>query len=119
MKNNILLKISRILLATNAILWLIAATYFSFSSFGIDSHWLIKILLFLESVLYTVSYVGLIKKIKTIYLFSIVLTFGNTILSVTDQIDLSDIVSLILSGSTFVSLLLLWNYFIKNHTNSE
>lgn len=55
--------------------------------------------------IHDIFYVGIVKKIRIIYLFAIVLAFSNTILSLTDQVDLSDIISLILSGTTFISLI--------------
>ena len=114
MHKNHLIKISKILLITNTIFWLIIASYFSLSKFGANAHWIIKILLFLESILYTISYVGVVKKIKIIYLFAIILAFGNTILSLTDQIDLSDIISLLLSAITFLFLLSIWKIIFNN-----
>jgi hypothetical protein len=60
------------------------------------------------------SLVGIMRRIKIIYLFSIILALGNTILSVTDQIGLSDVVSLVLSALVFLNLVLIWgNIFTK------
>jgi lysylphosphatidylglycerol synthetase-like protein (DUF2156 family) len=111
MKQNTLLKISKNLLIINALFWLFIAVYFSFSDYGKDSYLFIKVLLFLESVFYFISVVGVIKKIKIIYFGAIILSLGNTVLSITDQIDLSDIISLFLSFITFLSLVSLWNIF--------
>lgn len=105
MDKQVLLKTSKSLLIINVIFWLFIAFY---SYFGTNSHLIIKGLLFLESILYFVGYIGVAKKTKIIYLFSLILAFGNTILSLTDQIDLSDIVSLVLSFITFLSLISVW-----------
>jgi len=110
MNESFLLKTCKLLLIANITFWVFIAFYFSFSKFGENAHWIIKALLFMESILYFISYIGLVKNVKIIYLFAVILAFGNTILSITDQIDLSDIVSLILSGLTFISLLSIWKY---------
>lgn len=113
MKKHHLIKLCNVLLIINTFFWLIIASYFSLSKFGENAHWIIKALLFLESILYLISYVGITKKIRIIYLFTIVLAFGNTILSITDQVDLSDIISLILSGMTFLSLISIWKIIFQ------
>jgi hypothetical protein len=111
MKQNTLLKIVKNLLTINVLFWLFIALYFSFSDYGSNGYFIIKVLLFLEPVFYLISLVGVMKKIKIIYLGSIILSLGNTLLSITDQVDLSDIISLFLSLITFLSLIFLWKIF--------
>lgn len=113
MNKSFLLKTCKSLLIANIIFWTLVAFFFSFSHYGESAHWIIKALLFLEAILYLISYVGIVKKIRIIYLFAIILAFGNTILSITDQIDLSDIISLILSGITFLSLTSIWKIIFQ------
>jgi hypothetical protein len=110
-----LLKSCQFLLIVNIAFWVFAAFYFSFFNFATNSNYLIiKILLFTEPILYLISLVGVIKKIKLIYIFSILFTLGNAILSITDQVGLYDAISLILSASVFLNLIFIWKYiFIK------
>lgn len=116
MNNPILLKSCKLLLLVNTIFWLVLAIYFSFFEYEDNNNLIvIKILLFLESIFYFIALIGVIKKIKLIYLAAIILALGNTILSLTDQIDLSDIISLILSGVTFINLILIWKLIFKNN----
>ncbi len=104
-----LLKSCQLLLIANIVFWLLTAVYFSFFKFATnDNYFILKILLFAEPVLYSLSLVGIVKRIKIIYLFSILLTFGNTILSITDQMGIYDYLSLGLSILAFLNLLLLW-----------
>ncbi len=106
-KNN-LLKLCQLLLATNLVFWFLVAFYFSFFKFVTNGNYFVfKLLLFLEPILYLVSLVGILKKIKLVYFFSLLLTFGNAVLSVTDQMGVYDYLSLGLSILTFVSLLVI------------
>jgi hypothetical protein len=116
-----LLKSCQLLLAANIIFWMFIACYFSFFEYVGDNNYLIiKILLFSEPILYLVSFIGINKKIKIIYLSSIILAFVNTILSITDQIDLSDIISLVLSALLFLNLILIWkNVLTKREKNKS
>lgn len=100
-----LLKSCQLLLIVNIIFWLLIA----FSSLlWSNSHLIIKTLLFVEPVIYFVSLLGIRRRIKTVYLFSIILALGNTILSITDQMGLSDVASLVLSALVFLNLVLIW-----------
>jgi hypothetical protein len=101
-----LLASCRFLLIVNTVFWLFAASYFSFFAYpGNNSYLTIKVLLFAEPALYFVALIGIIKKIRLIYLFSLLLALGNAVLSVTDEIDLSDVISLVLSVLVFISLI--------------
>ena len=114
MIKNKFLQSCKLLITINIVFWLFISFYFSFFEYpGNSSYLLIKILLFTEPLFYLISLIGLIRRIKLIYLFSIILAFGNTILSLTDQINLSDIISLILSLLVLVNLFLLWKYIFK------
>jgi hypothetical protein len=109
-------KSCQILLVANIIFWLLIA----FSSLlGSNNYLVIKLLLFIEPILYFVSLVGVVKKIKIIYLFSILLALGNSILSVTDQMGLSDIVSLILSSLVLLNLIFVWKNIFTNVERTE
>jgi hypothetical protein len=111
MNKSIRLKTAIILFITNTLFWVFVATFMSLSEFRTNTNIIVKALLFVEALLYLICAYGLYKKMKLIYLFSLVLTFGNSILSLTDQLDVSDILSFILSLLTFGILLTLWSYF--------
>jgi hypothetical protein len=97
-------KITKLLLAFNVFFWLII----SFLQLGANLHNFIKTLLFLEVILYAISFYGVLMKIKVFYFLALILTLGNSILSVTDELDPSDIFSLAISLITFISLLSIW-----------
>lgn len=100
---------SIVLLISNTLFWFFAAIFLSFSEFATNANIIVKTLLFIEALLYLICTYGLYKKIKLIYLFSLLLTLGNSILSLTDELDISDFVSFILSLLTFTTLLTLWS----------
>lgn len=108
MSNPIRLKASIALLIANTIFWFFAASFLSFSNFGANANMVVKALLFMEAFLYLICVYGLYKKYKLVYLFSLILTFGNSILSLTDELDISDLASFILSLVTFITLLTFW-----------
>jgi hypothetical protein len=109
-------KITKYLLIINVLFWLgisIFSTYLTLSGTGYSSV-LINILLFLEVILCLICYIGVPKQIRLIYLLSLVLSFGNTVLSLTDQVDLSDVISFIISGITFGVLVSLWKPIMRS-----
>lgn len=109
-----LIKSCQIIAIINIIFWLAIAIYFSFFKFAsYENYLIIKLLLFLEPVFFAIVLVGLIKKIKIIYIFSILFVFANGLLSITDELGLYDIASLILNLSLLTNLLLIWKYFSK------
>ena len=81
---------------------------------GSSNYLVIKILLFMEVILYSISLIGVSNKIKLIYLGSIILAFGNTVLSLTDQIGVVDIMSFVLSLLAFVNLLIIWKHIFRS-----
>ncbi|NTV30446.1 nucleotidyltransferase domain-containing protein [candidate division WWE3 bacterium] len=104
------------LVGFNALFWLIAAILFALLSPNLSGYGLIQSLLFLESVLYVIGYVGIKRNIKIIYLGAVVLSFGNSLLSITDQLGVVDIFCLGVSFVTFISLVLRWRrVFNKSH----
>ena len=110
-----LIKSCQFLLFINIIFWLFMVFYSFFYRYANNNNFLIiKILLFIEPILYFISLIGINKRIKLIYLCSIILAFGNTVLSVTDQIGLSDVISLLLSFFVFLNLVLIWKYIFKS-----
>jgi hypothetical protein len=114
MNTKVVIKIRKALVITNIVFWLFIASYFSFFRFLTDSNYaLIKVLLFSESLLYCIVWVGLYKKSRLIYLFSLIFTLGNSLLSITDEFGLFDLVSLVLSFLTFLSLCTAWRLIMK------
>ena len=107
-----LIKSAKILLGINIIFWTVMAVYFLFT----DNYWLIKIFLLLEPILFAVIWLGLTKKIKLIYILSLLFILINVILSLTDETGLYDLISLILNLLILINLLLLWQY-VFNYKN--
>lgn len=106
---NLPLIFCKIILITNIIFWTIMAIYFSFFKFASNEHYLIlKVLLFFEPLFFAIALIGVIKKIKIIYLLSIIFVFLNAILSITDEVGTYDIISLILSILALICFLLVW-----------
>jgi hypothetical protein len=116
MKKSLLIT-SKILLIINIIYWGLIASYFSFFKFTSSDNYLIfKILLFLEPLFFIIALFGFINKIKTIYIFSIIFIFFNTLSSITDQVGFYDIISLILNILTLGCLLLAWKQTFNKTT---
>lgn len=113
MSKSKLLKSCQILLVVNIIFWLFIVLSSLFGDAG-ESNFIVIALLLAEPVLYFVSLVGITKKVKLIYLLSIILASGNTVLSITDQVGILDIISLFLSALVLLNLIVIWNYIFKN-----
>lgn len=104
---NLSLTFCKIILVANITFWTITATYFSFFKFYFNENYLIlKVLLFFEPLFFIIILIGLVKKIKIVYVFSIIFVFLNAILSITDEVGVYDITSLILNILAFIGLLL-------------
>ena len=106
-----LVKSCQYLLIINIAFWLFMSFY---HLIGSSNYLVIKILLFMEVILYSISLIGVSNKIKLIYLGSIILAFGNTVLSLTDQIGVVDIMSFVLSLLAFVNLLIIWKHIFRS-----
>jgi len=103
----------KVLLITNIIFWAAMALSFSFSELAShDNYLLIKILLFLEPAIFAVILFGLSRRDKVIYALSIPFAVTNAILSITDDMGIYDIISLILSLAVFVNLLFIWKHVL-------
>lgn len=108
------LKTSHYLLGVNIVFWFFIAIYFSFFKFAEKPEYLIlKILLFFEPLIFVGLLVGIAKKIKIIYILGLFFLIINVILSITDEIGLFDIMSLLLNITTFVNLLSIRSHFLK------
>lgn len=104
----------KIILIANIVFWTVMAIYFSFFKFTSNEYYLIlKVLLFFEPLFFAIAFIGLIKEIKIIYVLSIIFVFLNTILSITDEVGIYDIISLILNILALISLLLVWKQIFK------
>ncbi|MDF2611326.1 MAG: hypothetical protein K0R92_2800 [Lachnospiraceae bacterium] len=101
------LKLCKILLVINIVFWLIISI--GYSIYNADSvstlYSLIKVLLFLEPVLFLILLIGTIKKNRLIYLSGLILTFFNVVGSVMDELGVIDVFSMMLSLCTFIILL--------------
>lgn len=116
---NLPLIFCKTLLIINIIFWSIMAVYFSFYKFASNENYLIlKILLFFEPLLFAIVLIGLIKGIKIIYVLSIIFVLINAVLSITDEVGIYDIISLILSILALISLFLVWKQIFKKKVAS-
>jgi hypothetical protein len=112
---DLIIKITKILLIINAGFWLEIAVYFSFFKYaGKTGLIFVNIMLFLQPVLYIFSFIGINKKIKYIYIFSIFFVISNALLSISGGFGIYDKISLILNIITLIFLMLIKKYiFIK------
>jgi hypothetical protein len=101
------IKMCKLLVLSNFIFWLIIAVGYSIYNTDLVSglYTVIKILLFLEPILFLVLLIGILKQIKIIYLLGLILTLLNSVLSITDELGILDLISLILSLGTLISLI--------------
>jgi len=92
-----ILKINYAFIVLNIFFWLFVAIYFSFFKFAQrPDYLLIKILLFFESLFFVLLLIGIANSIKIIYWGGLCFVFVNVLLSVTDQMGLFDLISLLL-----------------------
>jgi hypothetical protein len=116
---NLPLIFCKIILIANIVFWTVMAIYFSFFKFSSNEYYLIlKVLLFFEPLFFAIALIGLIKEIKIIYVLSTIFVFLNAILSITDEVGIYDIISLILNILALVSLSLVWKQIIKKKITS-
>jgi hypothetical protein len=109
-----LLKTNYYLLGFNIIFWFFIVIYFSFFKFVYKPEYLIiEILLFFEPLIFIGLLVGIVRKIKIIYILGLFFLVINAVLSITDELGLFDIISLLLSITTFITLLSIHNIFLK------
>lgn len=101
-------KICKWLVLLNILFWLAIAVGYSMQSKNATGsvHAIVSMLLFLEPILFLILYAGISRRIKIFYVFGLVLTLSNIVLSITDEMGLYDFFSLALSSITFVSLLI-------------
>jgi hypothetical protein len=71
---------------------------------GNDNYLPLKLLLLLEPLFFIVAVIGYLKEVRSIYLLTIIFLIANSVLSITDEVGLFDMISLSLS---IVALLLL------------
>ena len=102
------IKMCKFLVVINIVFWLIIAIGYSMLNTNKVSsiYSIIKILLFLEPILFLVLLIGILKQIKIIYLLGLIISFLNAVLSITDQVGILDLISLILSLGTLISLII-------------
>lgn len=96
-------KLSIIAFFLNLFFWIIVATYHLFMK---SSNPIISFLLFMEPVAFLFALTGYIKKSGTVYYLTLVFLLFNSILSVTDELGVLDLTSLVLNVLLFVMLLL-------------
>ena len=105
-------KSSRVLLIVNLVFWAYIAVYYSFFRFaGNPNYLLLKVLLFIEPLLYAAALHGLNRKNRTIYILTILFAAGNAVLSLTDETGLFDWISLALSLLLLINLMLIGGHY--------
>lgn len=103
------------LFVINIVFWLAIFGNFSFVEYANDDAYLIlKILLFGEPVAFAVGLWGYVKKIKGLYLVTILFLIVNSILSLTDQAGLLDLISLLLSLVLLIVMVVQWESMMKH-----
>lgn len=102
---SIIKKTSILVLSVNILFWSFVFFYFSFVKFSGNENYLpLKLLLLLEPLFFILALIGYLKEVRNIYLLTIIFLIANSVLSITDEVGLFDMISLSLS---IVALLLL------------
>jgi hypothetical protein len=103
-----------ILYAMNIAFWLGIVVYYWFIEFaGNSSYLLIKILLLFEPLVFAISLLGYLKRIRFIYLVTLIFLIFNSILSLTDEVGAFDIASFLLNIGLLILLLVQWRTIAK------
>jgi len=101
----------------NIVFWLGIFLYYAFVKYPMEGNYIIlKVFLLFEPVIFIGMLIGYINKNKLIYVGSVIFLAFNSILSVTDQVGLLDVISLVLSVIVFILLITQWSSFIGKRT---
>lgn len=117
--DNKLFVLCKTIIVMNIVFWSTIFIYFSFFKFaGREEYLFIKILLFFEPLFFLIIFLGVRKKNKLIYIFSIIFVFLNSILSITDEAGFYDFFSLTLNLLAITSLVTIRKQIKKNLVNN-
>jgi len=102
-------KISIIFFLINFCFWLVIAIIYSF----IKDHTnpVVSFLLFLEPIVFLFALIGYLKNGIIIYYLTLLFLIMNSILSITDEVGIFDIVSFLLNIILFILLGLQWKNY--------
>jgi len=123
MKDNYIKIITLVLLALNAAAWIV----FSFFYFFVvdqpnvlrETEIIVSLLLFIDGIFYITAIAGIIKRIKAIYIFSLILVLGNALLSICDETGIADISMCVLNIIIFVLLFMQRKNIFKKRVADE
>ncbi len=106
-------KMSIVMIIVNIVFWLGIFLYYSFVKYPmVEDYIILKIFLLFEPMIFMGMLFGYIKKNKWIYVCSVIFLAFNSILSITDQVGLLDVISLVLSVIVFILLIMQWSSFM-------
>lgn len=109
-----------ILFIMNIIFWMGIWMYFTFVKYvDEEAYLMVKILLFGEPVLFTIGLAGYLRRSKLFYLLTLLFLFGNSVLSITDEVGIFDLISLVLSLLMLVVLVIQWRTIILPDANKS
>ncbi len=100
---------SIILFSINLLFWIFVAIFYSFMRENPNS--MVKILLFIEPIIFLIALIGYLKKNTVIYYLTLVFLLCNAILSITDELGFLDLLSLVLNLLMFIVLAFQWSIF--------
>lgn len=111
-----------LLLILNIIFWLAVAVNYSFVQFLHDNTpilLLIKTLLFIEPLLFFITLIGVIKKVRIIMMLSMPFLFINAVLSLTDEFGTLDFLAMMLNIITLLNLLYVLKTYDQRTTSTK
>lgn len=110
MKDNHIKIITLILLTLNALVWIVFSFFYFFvvdqPNILRETKIIVSLLLFIDGIFYITAIAGIIKRIKVIYIFALVLVLGNALLSICDETGIVDISMCVLNIIIFVLLIM-------------
>ena len=109
-----LVNVSIALFLLNIFLWLVIAGYnICITDSNSPDYILIEILLFLEPIVFTIALIVYMKRLRLMYVITLIFLFINSFLSITDQVGFLDILSLFFNLMLFVVLVVQWKHMMK------
>lgn len=112
---NLALLFCKALLVVSIVFWSFVLVRFMSLEFSSNEDvFLLRMLILLEPLFFTIALGGVFLKVRTVYLSAIVFVVLNSVLSLTDEIGLYDKASLILSLVLFVSLISIWKHIFPD-----
>ena len=102
-------KTSVSLFVANIMFWMGIFVYYSFFKYaGHEQYAILKIFLFIEPVLFFAGLLGYLRKNRLIFIVTMIFLVVNSILSITDEVGIFDVISLLLNVVLLVILVLQW-----------